>query len=140
MPVQPRYEINLACGDTVSSPVAPKIGAYRPCIHCDSMRRVVSFTDTYSGAETSEPAATVIAQPADAPATSTPSNGRPIDSWAHDAGLFWSRLSFTAKALDELRNSADAATRPDLAASLEVLAAGIRTCLGNARIDYDSLF
>lgn len=46
--LDPRYELTLQCGDTISSNSASKLGAYRLCIHCDGTRRVISVTDTHT--------------------------------------------------------------------------------------------
>jgi hypothetical protein len=34
-------EVNLRCGDTISVPSMPAIGAYRHCEHCDGRRMVI---------------------------------------------------------------------------------------------------
>ena len=41
-----RYEMDLECGDTVSSNVWCRTGVYRKCIHCDKMQRVTAVRDT----------------------------------------------------------------------------------------------
>lgn len=41
-----RYELDLACGDTISSSSAPEIGRYRHCIHCDHGVKVIAVRDT----------------------------------------------------------------------------------------------
>lgn len=37
------FELHLSCGDTISSKVEPRLGAYRKCIHCDGNRKVVGI-------------------------------------------------------------------------------------------------
>lgn len=34
-------EVNLRCGDTITVPTMPAIGAYRYCEHCDGRRQVI---------------------------------------------------------------------------------------------------
>src|SRR5215469_5745602 len=101
MPAAARtIEIHLECGDTISSSVEPRIGAYRKCIHCDSNKKVTAIASA-TGAQgalraarlESETGQTAAGIPFDSQViqTSTGRRGRAADTakFNNATGVLW---------------------------------------------------
>lgn len=138
MSEDPRYELDLACGDTISSNVQPKPGAHRQCIHCEAPRRVIAIRDTHTGRDLTSAlsVAEVTRQ-----RLASGALGEDITSgnaYAHDAGYFRGTLQHLRSQLAGVQDTVDALELPGISARLQWCADAIEQALNAAQVDYDA--